>query len=128
MTENYFSGSKFVKELKSSDFENEATWKLKDKKCCAILFYAPWCPHCKAMKETWEQLGQTASFFRIYAYNCEENKSHLEKLREDTPNLVEGYPTMIVYKSGNPSEKIGQDTEQRKLSNLVKACMRICKD
>jgi thioredoxin-like negative regulator of GroEL len=126
-SDDYFSKSKFVIELQPSSFDSEATWKLREHKCSAVLFYAPWCPHCKAMKETWEQLGETAAFYDVCAFNCEKHKEHVAKIKEDMPELVRGYPTMILYKQGVPVENVGTTTEDRTLSRLVEACARGCK-
>lgn len=124
---DYFGRSRFVTELKPKDFDPVAPWKLKKHKCSIVLFYAPWCPHCKAVKETWEKLGETAAFFDVCAYNCEKNRVHLDKIKSDMPELVRGFPTMIIYELGNPIEKVGQTESERKVANFVSACMRACK-
>jgi|694.fasta_scaffold06067_8 thiol-disulfide isomerase/thioredoxin len=124
--QSYFTGNKFVTELSSKDFDEKEPWKLKSGKCTAILFYAPWCPHCKNVKDTWIELGKIATFFDICAFNCVSNVEHYEKMKEDLPDLRNGFPTMIVYKKGEPSEMIGETSEDRKLNNFLKSCMRIC--
>jgi thiol-disulfide isomerase/thioredoxin len=124
--DSYFTKSKYVKELSSKDFEDKEPWKLKSKKCTAILFYAPWCPHCKHVKDTWDELGRIATFFDICALNCVKQAEHFERMKEDLPDLRGGYPTMIVYKQGQPSEQIGESSEDRKINNFLKSCMRIC--
>lgn len=125
-SESYFDKSRYVRELSSKDFDEKETWKLKSKKCTAILFYAPWCPHCKNVSGTWEELGKRATFFEICAFNCVKNGDYFEKMKEDLPDLKGGYPTMIVYKEGEPSEMIGESSESRTLANFLKDCMRIC--
>lgn len=122
---SFFERSKNVKELKPKDFDNVVTWKLKDGSCGAILFYAPWCPHCTAVKDTWENLGRTAAFMNIMAFDCEANKSHLLKIKEDLPSLVQGYPTIVFYSKGKPMEQFEGDRSQQ---NLLKACMRVCQE
>jgi len=124
---DYFANSRFVKELNPSDFDSIKTWKLLKDKCCIILFYAPWCPYCKALKDTWENLGEKATFFNVYAFNCEKNSSHIQQIKEELPELVTGYPTIIVYKKGIPVKKIGFTQEDRSLSNLLSVCMNACK-
>ena len=120
---SYFRKSKFVKELAPHDFEGVATWKLKDKKCAAVLFYADWCPHCKAIKDEWEKLGSLAAFFEVYAFNCARHARHTEKIREDMPGLIKSYPTIIFYTKGEPREAyVGERTH----ANFLKACMRVC--
>jgi len=124
---DYFSGSKFVKELNPSDFDSTKTWKLLKDKCCIILFYAPWCPYCKALKETWTDLGEKATFFSVYAMNCEKYSAHVQQIKEDLPELVTGYPTIVLYEKGNPIKKLGSTQEDRSLSNLLSVCMDSCK-
>lgn len=120
---SFFSGSKFVKELSPKDFDGVATWKLKNKGCSVILFYCDWCPHCRAIKDTWEQLGKTVLFMDILAYDCVKNGEHLDKIREDMPELVKGYPTIIFYSKGQPAERFAGD---RTYGNLLEMCKRTC--
>ena len=120
---SYFEGNKYVTEITPRDFEEYATWKLKKKECSAILFYAPWCPHCKSVKTVWENLGKTAVFMDILAFNCEKYSEHLMSIKEDMPELVKGFPTIIFYKNGSPVESYADD---RTDSKLLKASMRVC--
>lgn len=120
---SFFVDSKYVNELSGKDFEGIATWKLKDKSCSIILFYAPWCPHCTAVKGEWEKIAKMATFMNVGAFNCEKNKSHLLKIKEDMPELVKGYPTIVFYSKGIPVEHYAGD---RSSPNLLKECMRIC--
>jgi thiol-disulfide isomerase/thioredoxin len=120
---SFFSNSKHVKELESKDFEGIATWKLKSKKCSIVLFYMGWCPHCKDVKGIWEGLAKKALFMDVLAFDCEANDQHLNKIREDMPEMVRGYPTIIFYVNGEPKETFSGDRTE---ANLLKACMRVC--
>ena len=119
----YFAKSPYVKELTPRDFDSVATWKLKSKGCSIVLFYAPYCSYCAAVKDIYEQLGRTALFLDVLAMNCEKHSSHISKIKEDMPELVRGYPTIIFYKNGAPVE---QFADERTHENLLKACMRLC--
>lgn len=121
--QSYFLESRFVTELTPKDFEEVSTWKLKQKKCAAVLFYADWCPHCKVIKEEWERLGEIAAFFEIYAFNAAKYPSHLDKIREDMPGLVKTFPTIVFYTNGTPTESY---EGERTHANFLKAIMRVC--
>jgi thiol-disulfide isomerase/thioredoxin len=122
---SYFTESKFVKELVPADFDTKSPWVPKEKGCSAILFYADWCPHCKNLKDTWEQLGKTAVFFNILAFNCAapDNKIHLDKITKAMPDLVKGYPTIVLL---SRSGKIQHYTGDRSYDKLLKGCMDYC--
>jgi thiol-disulfide isomerase/thioredoxin len=120
----FFKNNKYVKELTSKDFDANATWKLKDKGCNAVLFYANWCPHCVKIKGEWENFGKLAGFTNVCSFNSEVQKAHLLKIKEDMPELVKGFPTIIYYLNGEPVE---QHEEQRTSANFLKTCMKVCK-
>lgn len=122
-SESYFENSKYVTELTPNDFKDIATWKLKNNGCTAVLFYAPWCPHCKAVKQEWENFGKMATFMDVCALNCEKYKSHLLKIKEDLPKLVVSFPTMIFYKNGSPDE---QYIDERIAKKMLKKGMEMC--
>jgi thiol-disulfide isomerase/thioredoxin len=120
---SYFIDSDNVTELTPKDFNGIATWKLKNKECSAVLFYAPWCPHCKAVKDEWESFGKTATFMNVYAFDSQKYLSHLSKIQEDMPKLVISFPTIIFYKNGDPDEQFMGD---RTSSNFLKKGMEVC--
>ncbi len=122
--DSYFTNSKWVDELTPRDFDDVVIWKLKSKKCSAILFYAPWCPWCKKVKDVWEQLGKTATFMDTLAFDCEKYKEHLMKIKEDLPELVRSFPTIIFYKNQQPIETFLE--QERTYDNLLKASMSAC--
>jgi thiol-disulfide isomerase/thioredoxin len=120
---SYFLRSKYVTELTPKEFEGVATWKLKDKGCAVVLFYADWCPHCKAIQSEWEKLGQIATFCEVYAFNCAKYTRHLQKIKEDMPEMIKSFPTIIFYSNGEPVETY---RGERTHANFLKACMNVC--
>jgi thiol-disulfide isomerase/thioredoxin len=95
---DYFTNSKYVKELNPETLDNI----LKDKnKTGFIMFYADWCPHCKNMIETWESLALHLhdsigdDDIVIKAFNC-ANESNINKTTE---LKISGYPTIKFLKN-----------------------------
>jgi thiol-disulfide isomerase/thioredoxin len=122
-TQDYFSGSRYVKELTPKDFDSMHTHNLKTIKNGIILFYAPWCGYCKAVAPTWEEAAKISGFCDFYAFNCEKYKAHLSKIKESMPEMVTSYPTIITYQNGQPKEFFN---EERTVEKIVAACMRTC--
>jgi len=118
---NFFTTSKYVKELKPSDFDQIDTWKLKQKGPHLVMFYCDWCSYCKDLKDVWEEVAKTAIFCTMAAFNCNTNPEHTEKIKYDKPDLISGYPTIIIY---NNSESLEEYTGPRDAKNLIKICMR----
>ena len=61
-----------------------------------VLFYVPWCPHCKNMMPEWNKLEQSMNGTQtvVNKVNCEENPEEAKN------NNVDGFPTIILFKDG----------------------------
>lgn len=67
------------------------------------LFYAPWCPHCKSIMPTWDQMAkQNSTDIKIVKVNCDENTDLAEK------HGIQGFPTIKFLPLGlnNPKNAI----------------------
>lgn len=122
-SDGYFDNSKTVIELTPSDFDDNRTDRLINHKCSIVLFYAPWCPHCKKLIGVWNKLGETAAFFDVCAFNCEKYKDHCERVRKDNSTLIQGYPTINIYQKGKLLKKYDGE---RELNSLVAECIKTC--
>jgi thiol-disulfide isomerase/thioredoxin len=124
--DDYFGvGHKFVIELQPNDFQEKQPWLLRNtKRSGMIFFYAPWCPHCKAVKDEWAKAGQMSGFCDFFAFNCEKHKTHVQSIKQALPSLINGYPTIIYYEDGSPS--LDYKGERTGVS-FQKYCMERCK-
>ena len=78
----------FEAEEKKEDFENMD-------KDSMVLFYAPWCPHCKTVMGDWAKLKKAAPRnINVAKVNCEKKPELAEK------HDVKGFPTIILFKGG----------------------------
>lgn len=132
---SFFSGTS-VKELSDSDFVMQGgVWGLKPnsilaRNCTAILFYAPWCGYCQRVKQSWIEFGdnmRSQNGILVRALNCEKYSKMISQVREDMPQLISGYPTMLIFKNGVPDRKIGTDETKRSSNELSKSCVDICR-
>ena len=69
-----------------------------------ILFYAPWCGHCKRMAPVWEQLatkmkGETV---RVAKVDADSETEIGEKFS------IQHYPTLKMYEGGKTTDYTGQ--------------------
>ena len=74
-----------------------------------LLFYADWCPHCKAAKPIWNDLkaeyeNKTVNGYQIIftEVDCSEETAEVEKMNNQYG--VEGYPTIKLIKDGQVIE------------------------
>lgn len=124
-SKDYFGKSnKYVKELTPVDFSSyQPSTIIKSKNTKGnglMMFYAPWCPHCKDLAPIWEAAAKISGFCDFYAFNCEKYKGHVLKIQESTPNLIQGYPSVIIYKNGEPFEVYDGG---RSVKELLDVCM-----
>ena len=76
-----------------------------------VLFYAPWCPHCKSMMGDWEKLrNRVGNKVEVVKVNCDEQPEMAEK------HDVKGFPTIILFKDGRKIHFEGS----RNLENFTK--------
>tara|TARA_B100000780_G_C21126993_1_gene457830 strand:+ start:13200 stop:13586 length:387 start_codon:yes stop_codon:yes gene_type:complete len=90
-----------VIELNKSDFNRKKVKHIDfEKKNGLIVFYAPWCKHCKNMKDMWENLASTFKYqFAIAAVNVEDTNKNNGKLLKTFNISI--YPTIkYVTKTG----------------------------
>lgn len=59
-----------------------------------VLFYAPWCGHCKKMMPEWDSLGNKVGNVNVKKINSDEHNELVSK------NNVQGFPTIIYFKNG----------------------------
>lgn len=123
---SYFSKSKNVTELSPKAFNPVKSPHLKSKKCSVVLFYSPACPYCKNVQDAWEELGKKALFIDVLALNCEKYTGHLMKIKEEYPEMIKGFPTIIFYKNGVPVAQ--QPSDKRGYEDLLKASKEQCQN
>ncbi|AEA07193.1 thioredoxin [Lausannevirus] len=112
---------RFVKSLRDKDFD--AYGNLKRKGCSWVVFYAPWCGHCKSLAPQWSKFAETAAFADVYTVNSDEEKKLLSRLNSVTPGFVEGFPTIVAYKDG---ESVQTYMGDRTSKALVREAMLLC--
>jgi protein disulfide-isomerase A6 len=81
-----------------------------------VMFYAPWCGHCKALKPDWEKLGIASDCSKalIGRIDCDDQSNAEICARYE----IQGYPTLKYFGSGDSD---GDDYESgRDLPSLTK--------
>eukprot|EP00178_Gracilaria_changii_P000353 TRINITY_DN1042_c0_g1_i5.p2 TRINITY_DN1042_c0_g1~~TRINITY_DN1042_c0_g1_i5.p2 ORF type:complete len:130 (+),score=24.91 TRINITY_DN1042_c0_g1_i5:2-391(+) len=77
-----------VAELTDATFEEY----VKGKGRALIMFYAPWCGHCKRLKPDYEKAAQENSDINLARVDCTEHRDLCSKYE------VRGYPTLKLFK------------------------------
>ena len=120
-----YGDSKYVKELKPSDFKViDLKRKLVplDGKPTITVYYAHWCPHCHSqeMTQLWEALAEALhkkTNIQTAAFNADYNSKHNEIAEA---NEIQGFPTIQFSdnRANSPIEYIGPRDPKSILSFL----------
>ena len=91
-------------ELESWDNFQQATKGSRS----VVMCYADWCGHCKKFMPTWDKLSQKwnekqdkVQFVKVECGNAKENAAHKDIMEKYN---IKGYPTIMVFENGTPSE------------------------
>ena len=105
----FFAQDTSVIQLNKDNFENDV---VKSDNLWLILFYAPWCGHCKAFHPQFEKLAKSVKgVFKIGAVNCEEQRELAEKYK------IDGFPTVLFF--GEDKTKTVEYEGDRKAEKIV---------
>lgn len=119
-----FKDSKSVVELTPFDFGQKCR-VAKAKKYAYVLFYANWCGHCHAFKDTFERFAKTMLSVECLAIDCASYPDLAQLLDGSSHSFgppfgqcvkISGYPTIYFYKDGYPLEEY---TGLRTYDNMV---------
>lgn len=124
MSGDKFQGDRNIKQLSAKDFDKIESFKLVNKDCCLVVFYSPTCPHCINMQDEFIKFAKKCKFMDVCAFDTKKNIKHYEKIRYDMPSLIQGVPTFIFYKNGEPIEQYKDDRTE---ATFLSESMRMCK-
>merc|ERR1719334_2005197 len=83
-----------------------------------VKFFAPWCGHCKTLAPTWELLStKFANKVKVAEVDCTQNRALCQRFK------IDGYPTLMLFKDGQPVEQYSGGRDIKTLSNYLEKKM-----
>ena len=101
--------------LQSLSGLNQKGGDTSNEKATIVLFYAPWCPHCKDIMPMWDSIAKKHkddTNVNVKKVNCEDQPEQAEK------NEVAAFPTIILFKNGQPIKYTG-DRDEESIENFI---------
>ncbi|MDT5294886.1 MAG: thioredoxin 1 [Acidobacteriota bacterium] len=108
--------SQYVSEVSDGTFEHDV---LGSDVPVVVDFWAEWCPPCRALAPTFEELAQQyAGRVRFVKLNVDENSGVSQRYG------IKGIPTLVFFDGGREAERLvgasGKETLTRIVDRYVK--------
>ena len=109
LSNQFFGKDSSVIQLNKNNFVKKV---IKSNNIWLILFYAPWCGHCKEFHPEFEKLAKsTKGLFKLGAVNCENDRELAERYK------IEGFPTIIFF--GDDKNKFEEYEGDREAAKII---------
>jgi thioredoxin 1 len=109
--------SKYVSGVSDGTFESEV---LKSDVPVVVDFWAEWCPPCRALAPTFEELAERyEGSVRFVKLNVDENTSVPQRYG------IKGIPTLIFFDGGREAERIVGATGKDALARIVDKYVKV---
>jgi len=112
-------GQEYVYKLSEGNYSNF----LKSHESALIMFYAPWCGHCKVIKPEYALAAMNLARSNIPAAlascNCDESPKMVERYQ------LSGYPTVMYFRNGRPQGEYNQGRKAMDIINFMTSQAKI---
>ena len=109
--------SQYVSEVKDDTFEGEV---LKSDVPVVVDFWAEWCPPCRALAPTFEELAkQYAGRVRFLKLNVDENQQVPQRFG------IKGIPTLVFFDGGREVERVVGASSREVLARIVDKYVKV---
>jgi thioredoxin 1 len=109
--------SKYVSEVTDATFESEV---LKSDVPVVLDFWAEWCPPCRALAPTFEELAErydgSVKFVKL---NVDDNQSVPQRFG------IKGIPTLIFFDGGREAERLVGAASKDSLARIIDRYVKV---
>ena len=103
-------------ELDDGNFDEQVLKRRKE--MWLVMFYAPWCGHCKHLKPIFDEAASKARTYGMRMGKMDATASEVVAARYE----VKGYPTLLYYRDNEPHKyKAGRSAEPQREAAVAAA-------
>lgn len=106
----FFSSSHTIEHVTTADFQSRV---LQSTKPVLVDFYADWCPPCRMLAPVLQEVAREVDHVEIVKVNVDQEPRLASQYR------VSAIPTLILFKDGQPVERITGFLPKQELKQLL---------